>query len=96
MKMWATALLAALALAGTAHAETVLHRGNGAEPETLDVHKSSGVPEANIQRDLFEGLLAEAADGSLVPGAAESWEVSDDGTVYTFRLREDGRWSDGA
>jgi oligopeptide transport system substrate-binding protein len=89
------ALLAALGIVAGAHAETVLHRGNGAEPETLDVHKSSGVPEANIQRDLFEGLVAEAADGSLVPGAAESWQVSDDGTVYTFRLRPDGRWSDG-
>jgi oligopeptide transport system substrate-binding protein len=96
MKMWTAALLVALALAGAAGAETVLQRGNGAEPETLDVHKSSGVPEANIQRDLFEGLLAEAADGGLVPGAAESWEVSDDGTAYTFRLRADGRWSDGA
>ena len=76
-------------------AKNTLQRGNAAEPETLDVHKSSGVPEANIQRDLFEGLVAEAADGSPIPGVAESWSLSDDGTVYTFRLRKNARWSNG-
>ena len=64
------ALFAALLLTiSSGHAaKNTLQRGNGAEPETLDVHKSSGVPAANIQRDLFEGLVAEAADGSHVPG----------------------------
>jgi oligopeptide transport system substrate-binding protein len=76
-------------------AETVLHRGNGAEPETLDIHKSSGVPEANIQRDLFEGLLTEGADGSSQPGVAEKWDISADGKLYTFHLRADAKWSDG-
>ena len=76
-------------------ADNTLQSGNAAEPETLDVHKSSGVPEANIQRDLFEGLVAEGADGSLIPGVAESWTLSDDGRVYTFRLRKDARWSNG-
>ena len=91
------ALLAALLLgASPAYAaNNTLQRGNGAEPETLDVHKSSGVPEANIQRDLFEGLVAEGADGSIVPGVAESWSLSEDGTVYTFRLRRNAKWSNG-
>jgi oligopeptide transport system substrate-binding protein len=66
------------------------------EPETLDPAKSAGVWEAHIQRDLFEGLVAEATDGTLIPGAAESWQISDDGRVYTFTLREDGKWSDGS
>ena len=90
-------LLAAgfLGLSSAQAADNTLQSGNSAEPETLDVHKSSGVPEANIQRDLFEGLVAEGADGSLIPGAAESWTLSDDGTVYTFRLRKDARWSNG-
>ena len=77
-------------------AETVLQRGNGAEPETLDFHKSSGVPEANIQRDLFEGLVTESADGKLQPGVAESWETSADGKTYTFHLRKEVKWSDGS
>ena len=91
------ALFAALLLTiSSAHAaKNTLQRGNGAEPETLDVHKSSGVPAANIQRDLFEGLVAEAADGSHVPGVAESWTLSDDGKVYTFRLRKNAKWSNG-
>ncbi len=78
-----------------AAADGTLHLGNGAEPESLDIHFSSGAAEANIQRDLFEGLIAEGSDASLIPGAAESWEISEDGTVYTFHLRADGRWSNG-
>ncbi len=76
--------------------QTVLYRGNGAEPETLDIHRSSGVTEACIQRDLFEGLLAEAADGKLIPGVATHWQISDDGLQYDFTLRSDARWSDGS
>jgi oligopeptide transport system substrate-binding protein len=83
------------ALAQELAEQQVLHRGNGAEPETLDVHKSTGVPESHLQRDLFEGLVMEDAAGEHYPAAAESWEVSDDGTVYTFQLREDATWSNG-
>ena len=91
----AVALATCLGIAPAHAAKDTLQRGNGAEPETLDVHKSSGVPAANIQRDLFEGLVAEAADGSHVPGVAESWTLSDDGKVYTFRLRNNAKWSNG-
>lgn len=88
--------LAAILLAGPTWARAAaIHLGNGAEPESLDVHQSSGVSEANIQRDLFEGLVAEGPDASLIPGAAERWEISDDGTVYTFHLRGSGKWSNG-
>ena len=68
----------------TAYATTVLQRGNGAEPETLDFHQSSGVPEANIERDLFEGLLTDSADGKPEAGVAETWDISSDGKTYTF------------
>jgi oligopeptide transport system substrate-binding protein len=76
-------------------AEQVLRKGNGVEPESLDPHRAEGTTSANVLRDLFEGLVTEAADGSLIPGAAASWTVSDDGRVYTFRMRADGRWSNG-
>ena len=89
------ALVSSLFINASAYAENVLHRGNGAEPETLDIHKSTGVPEANIQRDLFEGLVSVAADGSLIPGAAESWVQDESGKVWTFTLRDDGKWSNG-
>jgi oligopeptide transport system substrate-binding protein len=75
--------------------EQVLHKSNGAEPQTLDPHRAQGVPASNILRDLYEPLVMEAPDGELIPGAAQSWSLNEDGTVYTFKLREDGRWSNG-
>jgi oligopeptide transport system substrate-binding protein len=87
------AAVLALGLA-SASAETVLHRGVSGEPDTLDPHHASGTWENAIIGDMFLGLTAEAADGSVIPGAAESWTVSDDGLVYTFTLR-DHSWSDG-
>lgn len=98
---WRAVLCAVLfGLAGVAQAQTlareqVLHKGNGPEPETLDPHRGEGVSTSNILRDLFEGLTSEAPDGSVVPGAAERWEVSADGRDYTFHLRGSARWSNG-
>ena len=92
---WASALLASTLLFATPVLAQTLHRGNGAEPETLDPAKSTGVPESHLQRDLFEGLIAEAADGRLIPGVAEKWTVSADGLAYTFTLRANAKWSDG-
>lgn len=80
---------------GGAHAETVLNRGNGGEPSTLDPHRTDGRIESNIFRDLFEGLVVYGPDGRIVPGVAESWQVSDDGRSYTFTLRGDAKWSNG-
>ena len=73
----------------------VLRRGNGAEPGSLDPHRTQGVPGSNIGRDLFEGLMSEAPDGTVIGGAAKSWEVSDDGKIYRFSLRPEARWSNG-
>lgn len=92
-----SALLCAAIVAGasfSASAEMVFRKGNGAEPHSLDPQISEGVPAANILRDLFEGLTAEDQDGNIVPGMAESWEISEDGQTYTFHLRE-AVWSDG-
>jgi oligopeptide transport system substrate-binding protein len=71
----AAALMAATSL--TAMAEVVYHRGNTADPETLDQHKTSTVYEAHILRDLYEGLVAYNAAGEIIPGVAESWTVSE-------------------
>lgn len=64
---------------------------NAAEPESLDPHKVSGVPESNIGRQMFEGLTNTDADGKTIPGMATSWE-SPDNKVWTFKLR-DAKWS---
>ncbi|MGP2490047.1 peptide ABC transporter substrate-binding protein [Mesorhizobium sp. PUT5] len=91
-----TLALGAGAFHVAAHAETVYNRGSSAEPESLDPHKTSTVYEAHVLRDLFQGLVMQDVKANLIPGAAESWTVSDDGTVYTFKLRKDGQWSDGS
>ena len=91
-----TALAAVIGLASaTAGAQSVFHRGNTGEPQTLDQHRMTASYEANILRDLYEGLVIYDAAATLKPGAAESWTVSADGTVYTFEIRDDARWSNG-
>lgn len=90
-------LAAGLCLAGavlSVQAQT-LHRGNGAEPETLDPHRATSVASSHILRDLFEGLVTLNRAGRPVPGAAHSWTVSEDGLRWEFALRETARWSNG-
>ena len=72
------------------------------EPQTIDPALNSAVDGAIMIGHFFEGLLKWADNGEgnaeLVPGQATSWEKADngDGTVtYTFKLREDAKWSDG-
>ena len=97
----ATVFASSLMMAGgvfvsPALSEVVYNRGNSADPESLDPHKTSTVYEAHILRDLFDGLVhAGRRTPKLIPGAAESWTISDDGLVYTFKLRADAVWSDG-
>jgi len=97
----ATVFASSLMMAGgvfvsPALSEVVYNRGNSADPESLDPHKTSTVYEAHILRDLFEGLVMQDQNAELIPGAAESWTISDDGLVYTFKLRPDAVWSDGS
>ena len=73
-----------------------LHWGNGTEPQSLDPHIATGVPEHHIISALMEGLIHK--DGKTLeprPGVAESWDISADGRVYTFYLRKNARWSNG-
>ncbi|WP_377297567.1 peptide ABC transporter substrate-binding protein [Rhizobium sp. SGZ-381] len=94
----ATSILVGSLLFGASNAlaEAVLHRGNSGEPQTLDYAHISIDIESFVVKDLFEGLTIYDAKGEIVPGAAESWTVSDDGTVYTFKLRDNAKWSDGS
>lgn len=72
-----------------------LVRNNGAEVQSLDPHKIEGVPESNINRDLFEGLVIGDINGHPIPGVAESWD-NKDFKVWTFHIRKDAKWSDGS
>jgi len=75
--------------------ESVLNRGNGAEPESLDVHKAVSTEAHDVLRDIGEGLTGIAPTGEIRAAAAERWTVSDDGLHYIFWLRPDARWSNG-
>jgi oligopeptide transport system substrate-binding protein len=88
-------LLSACGGAEDAVRESVLNRGLGAEPESLDNHKSRTNQAGDVQRDLGEGLIGYAADGTLILAAAERVKLSEDGLQYAFWLRPDGRWSNG-
>lgn len=71
-----------------------LVRGNGSEVASLDPHKTEGVPESHVIRDLLEGLVNQDADGNTIPGVAERWETTDN-KIFTFYLRKDAKWSNG-
>ncbi len=88
-------LVALLLLALPAQAQTVLNRGNGAEPDSLDPAAAGSQPETNILGDLMVGLTTLDARGKPIPGMAERWEISRDGLTWTFHLRK-AQWSDGA
>tara|TARA_B110000003_G_scaffold68484_1_gene69605 strand:+ start:1445 stop:3112 length:1668 start_codon:yes stop_codon:yes gene_type:complete len=73
-----------------------LYWGNGTEPQTLDPQIATGVPESHIISAVMEGLvLKNRKTLEPIPGVAESWDISADGTVYTFKLRDNARWSNG-
>lgn len=73
-----------------------LHWGNGTEPQSLDPHIATGVPEHHIISALMEGLVFKDKETlEPRPGVAESWDISEDGRVYTFYLRKNARWSNG-
>lgn len=102
----AVALTAALALSACAQGEkaaeekpakakaSIVTRNNVTEPQSLDPHQITGIPEINIVRDLFEGLVETDEKGDVIPAAAESWESSDN-KIWRFKLRPDAKWSNG-
>lgn len=76
--------------------QQILHKGNSGEPEDLDPHIVTGLPEYHILSALFEGLVGlDPQNLHPTPGVAKSWDISPDGRTYTFHLRNDAKWSNG-
>ncbi len=68
---------------------------NGPEPESIDPHTITGQPEMRIAHAIYEGLTTRNAQGEIIPGVAESWQISEDLLTYRMKLRANARWSDG-
>jgi peptide/nickel transport system substrate-binding protein len=100
-KLLAAALTAvSLAFAAPALAQTppeVLVIGQIAEPKSLDPHAVTAVNDFRILVNVYDGLT-RYKDGTLEvePSLAESWEISEDGKTYTFKLREGVSFHDGS
>ncbi len=67
----------------------------GEDPETIDPTLNTSSGAGTIIVNAFEGLMLLDESEQPTYGAAENMEVSEDGLVYTFKLRQDGKWSDG-
>ena len=66
-----------------------------ADPPTLDPHLVTDTTSAGLVVELFSGLVALNTDLQLVPDIAERWDISEDGMVYTFYLRDNAKFHDG-
>lgn len=67
----------------------------GEDPETIDPTLNTSSGAGSIIVNAFEGLTRLDKNDKAAAGVAKDWEVSDDGLVYTFNLRDDAKWSDG-
>ena len=67
----------------------------GADVPTFDPQKITDNVSWRVASDLFEGLVGYDQKGQIQMRGAESFEISQDGTVYTFYLRKDAKWSNG-
>lgn len=92
----ALALVLCLCVCAAASAEAKITFQMDQEPQSMDPTLNDYSSGSYALQSLFRGMYKYAEDGSLVPAMAESYEVSEDGTVYTFTLREGLKWSDGS
>ncbi len=94
----ASALAVGVSLLGSqVLAKSDITIGMQLEPPHLDPTSAAAQAiDSVVYTNVFEGLTRFMGDGSVVPGLAESWEISDDGKVYNFKLREGVTFHDGS
>lgn len=81
--------------AAPASGDSVLNVMVEVEVESLDPQVATDGTSFEVIANYTDGLTQMDADGAAVAAVAESWDISEDGTVYTFHLREDANWSNG-
>lgn len=74
--------------------EKIFRYSNKADTATIDPTKTNSVPDTTVTYHLYDGLYRNVM-GDVRPATAKSHEVTEDGLVYTFHLRDDAKWSDG-
>jgi len=74
---------------------TIIDSRDTYDPRSMDPALSTDVPTGRAVAYLFDGLTRFTADAKVVPGLATSWEISPDGLVYTFHLRNGVKFHDG-
>jgi len=95
-RMTLAALTLAMGMNVATAAGTDVTIGLQLEPPHLDpTSAAAGAIDSVLYSNVFEGLTRFGPDGSINPGLAESWTISDDGTVYTFKLRSGATFHDG-
>lgn len=75
--------------------EKIVRVVSGGEPGSLHPALAQGNHESIILDHVYEGLMKRDEKSEIVPGMAESYTMSDDGLTYTFKIREDAKWSNG-
>ncbi len=96
MKLGAVSALALTMATGGALAKSDIVVAMQLEPPHLDpTGGAAGAIDSVLYSNVFEGLTRFAADGSIIPGLARSWEISEDGLTYTFHLAEGVTFHDG-
>ena len=96
LRRWAAISLCLLAACSVSEPRAGLVVINGPDPQTLDPALATGLEDLRVINGLFEGLTRyDPVTARPIPGLAENWEISADGRVYTFHLREHLFWSPG-
>ena len=75
--------------------EKILKVAKDTELASMDQHIATDGLSFEVIAATIEGLYTSDADGNAIPAIAKSYDVSEDGLVYTFHLREDAKWSNG-
>lgn len=96
--LFAVTLLAASAVGKTdvsAASDGAVVIGQSSEVANLNPHIQPRTPDSNVQYMIYSFLVMPDEQLNYVGDLAESWDISEDGTVYTFHLREGVKWHDG-
>lgn len=76
--------------------EQVLREGLIDNPVTFDPQQADDAASNSIMLDIYNQLINYDQKGNVIPGDAKTWDVSSDGKIVTFHLRNNLKWSDGS